>query len=428
MQQKSELPEGWVFVPLSDCVDILDNQRVPVNSKEREKRIGNVPYYGATGQVGWIDDFLFDEELLLLGEDGAPFFDKTKTIAYIINGKSWVNNHAHVLRAIENVTNNIFLKHYLDYFDFDGFVTGTTRYKLNQSSMKEIPIYLPPVPEQHRIASAIEAIFSHLDLTNQKLNRVLEILNVFREAVLSNMFKEFERVPFSDVVSISQNGISKRSGKEGTEFKVLRLADINNLKIDSSNPRCIKLTSSEVEKYKLFKNDLICIRVNGSKSLVGRLILTKEKDESNNWAFCDHFIRISLDASKAISSFYSYFFQTTEVREYIQENMVSSAGQNTVSQKTINSTSVPVASITKQYEIIRQIDALFAFADSIEAKIKVSRGKTEKLRQSILAKAFSGKLVEREAEIARREGRDYETAEVLIERIKAEKEKGGKKR
>ncbi len=82
----------------------------------------------------------------MIGEDGAPFFDKTKQIAYIIQGKSWVNNHAHVIRAIEELTSNKFLKYYLDCFDFNGYVTGTTRYKLNQGSMKKILIHLPLSP------------------------------------------------------------------------------------------------------------------------------------------------------------------------------------------------------------------------------------------------------------------------------------------
>src|SRR5437762_9259028 len=90
---------GTRKLPLGEVVDILDSRRIPVNSDERAKRVGDVPYYGATGQVGWIDDCIFDEELVLLGEDGAPFLDHTKPKAYMIRGKSWVNNHAHVLRG-----------------------------------------------------------------------------------------------------------------------------------------------------------------------------------------------------------------------------------------------------------------------------------------------------------------------------------------
>ena len=97
-----ELSNGWVWTTLASCAEILDSQRVPINAKERETRIRGkpeselYPYYGATRQVGWIDDYLFDEELVLLGEDGAPFLDFLKDTAYLVKGKSWVNNHAHV--------------------------------------------------------------------------------------------------------------------------------------------------------------------------------------------------------------------------------------------------------------------------------------------------------------------------------------------
>jgi len=103
----SELPEGWADVPLEMVVDILDSQRIPLNSGEREKRISNktaeqlFPYYGATGQVGVIDGYLFEGTHILLGEDGVPFFDPIRHKAYRVQGRFWVNNHAHVLKAID---------------------------------------------------------------------------------------------------------------------------------------------------------------------------------------------------------------------------------------------------------------------------------------------------------------------------------------
>ena len=125
----------WELKPLAEVADILDGKRIPVNAKEREKRSGPVPYYGATSQVGWIDDFLFNEELVLLGEDGAPFLEPNKPKAYVIRGKSWVNNHAHVLRARAVPTG--WLAHYLNVVRYDELVTGTTRLKLTQAAMRQ---------------------------------------------------------------------------------------------------------------------------------------------------------------------------------------------------------------------------------------------------------------------------------------------------
>jgi len=167
-EQLPELPSGWVWTRLENCVGILDNQRIPISSRERKKRTAGMsiselyPYYGATGQVGWIDGYLFDEELVLLGEDGAPFFDPTKHKAYIIKGKSWVNNHAHVLRVVANMTVSQFLCNYLNIFDYNDYITGTTRPKLNQKAMRRIPLPLPPLHEQNRIVAKIEELFTEL--------------------------------------------------------------------------------------------------------------------------------------------------------------------------------------------------------------------------------------------------------------------------
>lgn len=97
----------WIKLNIEDVCDILDSQRIPINAEEREKRIGDVPYYGANGLQGYIDDYIFDEPLILMAEDGGRFEEyATRTIAYRIYGKSWVNNHAHVLRAKEQYSQN----------------------------------------------------------------------------------------------------------------------------------------------------------------------------------------------------------------------------------------------------------------------------------------------------------------------------------
>lgn len=187
---QTELPVSWTQAEFSDCVDILDSRRVPINNKERQERISGkleadlFPYYGATGQVGWINDYIFDRELVLLGEDGVPFLDWNKPKAYLINGKTWVNNHAHVLRAMQDVTSNKFILYFLNQFDFYGYVTGTTRLKLNQARMREIPIPLPPLNEQRRIVEKIEELFTKLDAGVRSLEQAQAQLKSYRRSVL----------------------------------------------------------------------------------------------------------------------------------------------------------------------------------------------------------------------------------------------------
>jgi type I restriction enzyme S subunit len=160
-------PQGWTWTRLADIAVCLDYMREPINGTERDKRIEGksedelFPYYGATQQQGWIDNYIFDEELVLLGEDGVPFFDPFRSKAYIISGRTWVNNHAHVFKGI--LISHPFLAQYLNVFDYTGRVVGATRSKLNQARAVDIPIPLPPLAEQKRIVAKVDELMGLLD-------------------------------------------------------------------------------------------------------------------------------------------------------------------------------------------------------------------------------------------------------------------------
>ncbi|AKB53373.1 hypothetical protein A9239_08025 [Methanosarcina sp. A14] len=377
------------------------------------------------------DYYLKSQDIIFNNTNSPELLGKT---CIINKDTDWVySNHMTRIRLKPRFDPRFYAR-YLHYLKYTGFYKVNCSNHVNQASIAsgflnqnlEVPIC--PLPEQRAIVSKIEQLFSELDNGIANLKLAQEQLKVYRQAVLKKAFEGYVKVPFSDLVKSSQNGISKRSGKEGSEFKVLRLADISNLEIDYSSPRCIRLTSSEINKYKLFKDDLVCIRVNGSKNLVGRLIITSKKDDLNNWAFCDHFIRFSLDLSNTVPKYYYYYFQTMEVRQYVHENMVSSAGQNTVSQSTIKSILVPFCSLPEQQVIVQEIETRLSVCDKIEQDIETNLERAEALRQSILKKAFEGKLLN-EKELAEVRGaEDWEPAEVLLERIKAEKVGNRKKR
>ena len=164
------LPKGWAVCHLEDVCQICDNQRQPINSTERQERKKRAqtlyPYYGATGQVDWIDDYMLDGTFILLGEDGAPFLEKFADKAYVVSGKIWVNNHAHILKPNCDIT---YLTYYLNRYDYSECVNGSTRLKLTQADMKNMTIVLPPLAEQHRIAGRIDKIFRMLDAITAEL-------------------------------------------------------------------------------------------------------------------------------------------------------------------------------------------------------------------------------------------------------------------
>ena len=188
-EQPYPIPENWCWTYLTaGFAECLDSHRKPINAIERGDRSGNIPYYGATGQVGWIDDFLTNEQLVLVGEDGAPFLDLMKDKAYIIEGKAWVNNHAHILRSYYGSTGNFYLLNYLNCFDYTGYVNGTTRLKLTQASMNTIPIPVAPLLEQQRIVDRIESLFAKLDEAKEKAQAVVDGFELRKSAILHKAF------------------------------------------------------------------------------------------------------------------------------------------------------------------------------------------------------------------------------------------------
>ncbi len=172
--------DKWTIYSLIDLCEILNNRRKPISSSKRKK--GIYPYYGASGIVDYVDSFIFDELLILVGEDGAKWgaYDKT---AFIVSGKIWVNNHAHVIRPIH--VNPYFFENYLIKLDLSCFVTGAAPPKLTLSKLKEIPIALPlSSKEQQKIADCLTSIDELIKALSQKV----EILKEHKKGLMQKLF------------------------------------------------------------------------------------------------------------------------------------------------------------------------------------------------------------------------------------------------
>lgn len=178
------IPAHWEVRRLKQIITCLDGKRIPLNSEQRGTMQGEYPYWGANSIVDYVDRWLFDEELVLLGEDGAPFFAENKQVAFFVNGKIWVNNHAHVLRPDKEI-NPIFLAHVLNIVEYRVFIDGSTRDKLTQSDMSAIPIQVPPLPEQRAIAAFLDRETARLDTLIAKKEQLIERLQEKRTALIS---------------------------------------------------------------------------------------------------------------------------------------------------------------------------------------------------------------------------------------------------
>jgi type I restriction enzyme S subunit len=193
-------PKKWSRYILSETCHFLDRLRKPVNETVRRERIVGkdknrlYPYYGANGQAGWIDDYIFDEELILLAEDGGFFGSSIRCIAYKITGKTWVNNHAHVLRPREGFDIDFIYYSLMIRPDIKDLVSGNTRDKLNQKIASEISIFAPALSEQQRIASVIETKLKSVEKAKQAAEEQLKAADALQEAYLREVFG-FDKLP-----------------------------------------------------------------------------------------------------------------------------------------------------------------------------------------------------------------------------------------
>ena len=178
----------WEVKHLGEVCEILDSQRRPITSTDRER--GSYPYYGASGIVDYVNDYIFDERLILIGEDGAKWgpFEKT---AFIVDGKYWVNNHAHVLRAVG--INDVVLENFLTMIDISPYITGAAPPKLTLDNLKGIKVPTPSeLHEQQKIADCLSSLDEVIDLEAQKL----EALKAHKNGLMQQLFpREGETIP-----------------------------------------------------------------------------------------------------------------------------------------------------------------------------------------------------------------------------------------
>lgn len=175
-----EIPNSWSVLKLGEVCEFLDGKRIPIKKADRAKRQGEFPYYGASGIIDWIDDFIFDDELILIGEDGANIVDRSTPLAFKVSGKIWVNNHAHVIKPLDFMDID-FLVEYLESISYKAYTSGTAQPKINKSACESIPIPVPPLDEQKKISS----IFVSYDAQLRNAEKVISDTKDLLRSVMS---------------------------------------------------------------------------------------------------------------------------------------------------------------------------------------------------------------------------------------------------
>jgi len=389
-----------VWTTLGEVTDNLDSQRKPVSAAIRATRTGDIPYYGATGQVGTIDKALFDEELVLLGEDGVQFFNPRKSKAYLIRGKSWVNNHAHVLRA-RPMTSNRFLVHYLNIFNYTGFANGTTRLKLTKSAACSIPIPLPPLAEQHRIVEALEDHLSRLDAAEAELASIDRRLCSLTDALLveavrlvpgSALPAGWDWRSLESLSSGSSYGTSTKCDSEGRGTAVVRIPNIRDGVLELNDMKYALNVDADLTNLHLKAGDILFVRTNGSPSLIGRTAVVRHDMPI---AFASYLIRFHLGNAE-IADWVHLVLSSPRWREEIVSAAASSAGQYNVNQTFLKRLQIPFPSVDTRAEILLEHSENRNEVNRLRQAVRTAQSRADALRRSLLRAAFNGELVDQD--------------------------------
>lgn len=189
--QVEALPADWTVYPLEQLVTFLDGERRPVKDSDRDKMRGSVPYYGASGVVDYVNNYIFDDDLILLAEDGENILSRNRPLAFSVSGKIWVNNHAHVLKPRANVSIG-YLTPYLESLNYERFNTGTAQPKLNKQICAKIPVALPATKaEQEAIAEAL----SDADKYVESLEQLIAKKRLVKQGAMQELLTGERRLP-----------------------------------------------------------------------------------------------------------------------------------------------------------------------------------------------------------------------------------------
>ena len=409
-----QVPEHWGMVRLRYITECLDGKRIPLNSSERADKQGAIPYWGANCIVDYVDESLFDEELVLLGEDGAPFFDSTKPVAFLSNGPIWPNNHVHVLRT-KTTCFASFLVNVLNTTDYSQFIDGSTRDKLTQGQMGSIPLLLPPLAEQRAIASFLDRETSKIDALVAAQRKLIALLKEKRQAVISHavtkglnpdapmkdsgiewlgMVPEHWRViTVRRLISRIEQGRSPQcdAGPAGdNEWGVLKTGCVNRGKFNSSENKALPDQSEVHPEFEVKRGDVLMSRASGSLDLVGATAFVYET--RSRLMLSDKTFRILL-VENTDAEYFVAVFNSRPMRAQIEQSISGAEGlANNLPQAKLRDFALCVPPVKEQRMIAADIMRRLLEIDALTAEAGRAVDLLQERRTALISAAVTGKI------------------------------------
>jgi len=382
------MKKGWQTETLDQISTNLDSKRVPITKGVRAS--GEYPYYGASGIVDYVADYIFDEDTLLISEDGANLLARSTPIAFPASGKYWVNNHAHILK-FDNLTTQRFVELYLESIPLDDYITGAAQPKLNQKALNSIPIPFPPLPEQQRIIGILDEAFEGLATAKANAEKNLKNARALFESHLQSVFTQrgpgWMEKRLDEVCTFSSGGTPSKSNSSywsgeipwvsGRDMKSTRLSDsllhISRSAVDESSTRMAPAGAllilvrgmglahgaqiAELMVPCAFNQDIRGIHP--EPDLIPRYLLFALRDRINS-----------------------------------SDTVLSNAAHGTlkIDSDELQSVMIPVPPHEHQQRIVTTIDSLTEETQRLESLYQQKFAALEALKKSLLHQAFTGNL------------------------------------
>ena len=378
---------GWTIKTLGELCDVLDSKRKPITKSDRKP--GEYPYYGATGIQDYVEGFLFDEPLVLVGEDGAKWASGENT-AFPVSGKCWVNNHAHVLRPNRALLNDNWLVHFLVHSDLSPFVSGLTVPKLNQGNLREIPIPIAPLPEQHRIVAILDEAFDGIATAKANAEKNLQHARALFESHLQSVFTERgegwvdrQLASLCREITVGHVGSMKKEYKEsGVPF--LRSQNIRPFEVSMDNAMFIDATfHSALKKSQLRPGDLAIVRTGYPGTAA---VIPPEFPDSN----CSDLV-IVRPGDGINPHFLAAFFNSAFGKQLVLGKIVGAA-QKHFNIGAAKEVMLHVPPLKEQQTIVEMVDTLRNETQRLESIYQQKLTALDDLKKSLLHQAFSGQL------------------------------------
>ena len=384
------MKNGWKTGDLGGLCEVLDRRRKPITKRDRVP--GKFPYYGATGVLDHVEGYIFDEPLVLVGEDGAKW-ESGEDSAFAVSGKCWVNNHAHVLKPHRERLLDTWLINYLNHADLTQFVSGLTVPKLNQRNLRRIAIPLPPLREQQRIVGVLEEGFEGIATATANAERNLKNARAVFQGHLQSVFTlrgaGWVKKTLGDIAQVKGG---KRVPKgytllaKPTDHPYLRVTEFTDSgTIDTSDLRYV---SSDVyrtiKKYVIHAADLY-ISIAGTIGKTG--IVPEELDGAN---LTENACRLVFNPSTS-NRFVYYFTLTQDFADQAGLN-TRTAAQPKLALSRLATIELGIPALAQQKRLEAEFDALREETQRLESIYGRKLAALGELKQSLLRQAFVGEV------------------------------------